>query len=226
MPYPWRMLDQGRQQTGGLAPGARRGFRMPRAWRHGFAESYWGSPSAWQSNAAYWGWPGLATFWNPTGYWADPRGKRYGKTFQPHQFVGQLLQTPEAQRYANVSGVATTAGVEAVRQGESRLITQARRAAAAQGLGRGFAQQMETNIRQRGTEAASEALVQAQLEERQRRFELAQMMAQALIDANKMSVARYLMKKQIKAGKHAATMGMLGGLFEGLGSVAGAALMA
>lgn len=152
--------------------------------------------------------------WDPNQQWTDPYNAYGKREFLPHVFISDLIRSPQGQAYQDVTGAATL-GVEGVRAGEASNINQSRQEAASMGLGRGYAQQMGSNIRQEGTQAASQMLLQADLESRARAYEMAQMMTQALIESNKTRVANYWQEKTIKAAKDAGDSAMLGGIIEG-----------
>lgn len=158
-------------------------------------------------------------FPNPYGYQED---EFFKKNFAPHAFVESLVNGKAGQDYANVGGLASTLGVQAARGGEANAITEARQTAANQGLGRGFAAQQESDIRQQGTMNVTDQLMGAALEERSRRFQLQSMLASSLIESNKSRYLNYLQKKASKAASSASALGFLGSLGGGLLSAGGA----
>jgi len=160
---------------------------------------------------------GQATEWDPSGFWPDVNGQIFKKQYSPFKFVGRLLQSDAAKNYADVGGTAASLGVEGIRRGEENRVQESRRNAASQGLGRGFAAQQETNIRQQGDQAASQTVLAAGLEERSRRFQLAQLMASSLIEANKVRYSKYIQKRLAKKAGRA-------GLLGAIGNIGGAAL--
>jgi hypothetical protein len=164
------------------------------------------------------GFPGQQSWLSPNfANYSNPVGKLFQKNFLPHVFVDQQLQHEDTQRYANVGDVARSIGVDTARRGEAGNIESARRGAAAGGLGRGYADQMESDIRQQGTQGAADALLGAELEERSRRAQIQALYADALIQTNKAAYGSYLAKKAAKAGKSS-------GLLSAIGSVGGALL--
>jgi hypothetical protein len=162
--------------------------------------------------------------WNPSGYWPDPmKGPGFRKNFEPHKFIGTLMQSPEAQRYADVEGLARSKGVQSVRGGEQAQIDETEQAAASQGLGRGYAQQSKQNIRQQGTMAATEMVMGAALESRSRQYQQAAQLAASLIESNKSRFTAYLNKKAQESAESAA---ITGGLIEAGGNILSSVLQA
>ncbi len=171
------------------------------------------------------------TSWNPQGRYTDPLGYKVPqKRFAPHLFMRQLTDSPEARDYMDVEGAARTSGVQGIRGGEAAATDEARQEAANQGLGRGFAAQQQTDIRQQGTMGVSDMMVQANLEGRSRRFEMASQMTQSLIEAHKYKAYYYLARKTMKAGAKAGRLSFLGDIGGALlgagGSIAGGAIAA
>lgn len=162
--------------------------------------------------------------WDQENLWHDPAGKAFRRQYTPQFFVSDLHSSPAGQEYADVGGVAQSLGVEGVRQGEAQASDEARQSAASAGLGRGFAQQQQSDIRQRGTEAAADTTMQAELEERSRRYGMASQMAQALIETNKAFYSRYLSEQQRKWGAKAGMLSFFGDVIGAAGAVAGAAI--
>jgi hypothetical protein len=174
----------------------------------------------------------------PSGY-LNPYSSEpfFKRRYAPHLFVADMINNPDVENYANVSDVASAQGVDAIRGGEARATTAAKRTAGQSGLGRGYAGQMETDIRQEGTQGAAQAMMGAELEERARRANLQMMFTQALMESNKSRYAAYLAEKARKSGQQAGNMQMVGqiggaiiggaaGFFAGgpVGAVAGASL--
>jgi len=149
----------------------------------------------------------------------DAEMRQYNSNFIPQDFVRDLLSTPEAGAYANVEGTAKAAGVNAIRGGEAATITSAKQQAANAGLGRGFAQQQETNIKQQGTMETSNQILAAKDEENSRRYQQLLMLTQAQISSNKSRLAAHLAKKAQDAQNSASILGTIGNIF---GSVVGA----
>jgi len=175
-----------------------------------------------------WGYGGQGYNADPTGFYNDPGGKTYNYEFRPHDFVSRLNQTSEARDYADVGGVVSSMGVQGARQGEASAIRTGQQEAASQGLGRGYAAQLGTDIRQEGSQNAAQMMMTGELEERGRRYEQALSFAQSLIEANKARQAVYFQRKAMRESERAATTGLLGDLGGGLigaaGSVIGAAI--
>ena len=167
--------------------------------------------------------------WDPNQEWTDPYNAYAKREFMPHVFMADLMKSGAGQGYLDTTGAATL-GVEGARAGEQNAINQGRQEAANAGLGRGYAEQMTQGIRQEGTNQASQMLLQADLEGRSRAYEMAQMMTQALMEANKTRVASYWQEKAIKAAKSAGDSSMfgsiLGGLVQAGGAIAGGAIAA
>lgn len=160
------------------------------------------------------------TKWNPQGTWTDPMGAGvHTKFFSPHIFMADLVNSPQARAYQDVEGTARSIGVEGARRGEAQEIERTRQTAANQGLGKGFAESQESQIRQQGTQQATDALMAAEMEGKARRFQMATIMAASLVETHKYMTAYYLQRKAMKSGEDAAQMGMLGNI---IGSVIGA----
>ena len=105
------------------------------------------------------------------------------------------------------------------RAGEADTITRSRQSAANQGLGRGYAQQAETDIRQQGTLAVTDQILAARDEENSRRYQQIAMLTESLVNANKVRFSAYLQKKAQKAARSASIFGAIGNI---AGSVLGA----
>ena len=164
--------------------------------------------------------------WNNQQH-TDPYGPEVsGAQFQPHVFMNQFQQSPEAQDYKNIGGLAATTGVQSIRGGEAQATDEMRQSAGSQGLGRGFAQQQATDIRQQGTMGTPDTLMQANLEQRSRRLEMTQLMTQSLIEAHKYRAYYYLARKTLKYAKKAGDSSMWGGIIGGIGAIAGGAIAA
>lgn len=155
------------------------------------------------------------------GY-SNPIGQIFKKNYLPHIFTAQLNQDPDVQRYAQVGRRASAYGVDTVRSGEERSIESARRGAAAGGLGRGYADQAESEIEQGARETTAGVLMSAQMEEDARLAQLKASLAQSLIDANKATYAWYLQKKAQKAAGRAGMFSMIGDILKGGATLAGA----
>lgn len=166
------------------------------------------------------GLPGYSTTSDPGGKYYNPEGHLFKENYSPQRFVNQLINSKEAQDYADVGGLASASGVNAIRGGEQDAVSEARNRAAAGGLGKGFADQAESGIRQNATISTSDMLLKAAMEERARRFQFESYMATASMEANKSRFAQYLQKKAAKAGSDAAFLGLLGDIG---GAVLGAA---
>lgn len=187
------------------------------------------------SNEALWQGPGANAPWrnmpqaaapppsfDPTGYY--PNIDEFGDEYRPDRIMAGFLQTPEARGYQDVGRDVQTLGVDTMRGGEGRAIRGAREDAAAQGLGRGYAGQLEADIRQKGSQEAAQAMLSGRLEEKARRFQMQSMYAQSLMEASKARYAAYLAERQIDAAEEAGDASILGGVFQGLGAIVGAAI--
>lgn len=159
------------------------------------------------------------TPWNPSGYWPDPMDARFKKSFRPHEFIGALVNSQAGQEYGDVEGPTRALGVQGIRSGERRNIDKTKQEAASQGLGRGFATQAGSDIRQQGSLDVAEMTLGAHLEGRSRRFQLATVMAQSLLEANKARFSKYL---QDRARESAEDASFLGGALGALGDIGGA----
>lgn len=157
--------------------------------------------------------------WNPSGYWPDPMDPRFKKSFRPHEFIGALVNSQAGQDYADVEGPARALGTQSIRAGEQRNIDRTQQEAANQGLGRGFATQAGADIRQQGSLDVAEMTLGAHLEGKSRRFQLATIMAQSLLEANKARFAKYL---QDRAQESAEDSSFLGGILGATGQIGGA----
>lgn len=171
--------------------------------------------------------PPVGSVNTPFGSFPDANGQR-ADTFQPQTFISSLLGGQAAQDYASPSSAIASKGVGAIRGGERKNIDKAKQEAAAGGLGRGFAQQQESDIRQQGTQSVAEVTAGAALEERTRRFQLASMLAGSLVEANKSAFTAYLAGKGIQAGSdaagHAETGAIIGGGLAAAGGILDAVL--
>jgi len=155
--------------------------------------------------------------WNPSGYWPDPmQGPGFRKDFQPHKFIGSLVNSQAGQDYADVEGTAETYGVQGIREGEGSATEEAQQDAASQGLGRGFANQQKTNIRQQSNAAVADTMLAAHMEGKARRWQQAAMIANSLLEANKARYVSYLNKQAASAAESSALIGALGTIGGGL----------
>ncbi len=163
--------------------------------------------------------------WNPTGYWPDPYAERFRKNFRPHEFIGALNASPEAQAYGNPEELASTVGAQSVREGEQAVTEESTQEAANQGLGRGYAQQQKTNIRQQGNQQISDNILGAHLEGQSRRYQQAAMLAASLMEANKSRFTSYLNKKAQESAADSDLLGFvgdfLGGALEAIPGIGG-----
>lgn len=159
--------------------------------------------------------------WNPSGYWPDPYQDRFSQSFRPHEFVGALMQSPEAKRYGDVEGLARSKGVQSARAGESSMIDDAEQTAASQGLGRGYADQAGEDIRQKTTEAVTDTVMTSALEGRSRQYQQAAQLAASLVESNKARFTAYLNRQAQQSAEHAS---IIGGLLQGIGGIVGGLL--
>ena len=157
-----------------------------------------------------------ADYGTPYGDFQNPYGSKFlGKYFNPSQFVAQLMSNPATRDYTQIGDETRALGVSSARAGESQAIQEGQDTAANQGLGRAAGAQLKSNIRQQGTEAASEMVLGADMEQRARRFQIASMMTQAGIEGNKSRFASYLQKKALKAQQQAGITSMFSSIFGG-----------
>lgn len=206
-------------------PGGTESYTFP-----AYASVY--DPESGGSAAAQWqtaaGFQGNPTAFDPTGEYSDPTGGLYKRYFRPQDFVQQFARSKAARDYVGVGGVARTLSVEGIRGGERRAVQDAKQSAASQGLGRGYAGQLEADITQESSQRASQALLGAELEERARRRDLAMQVVQSLIEGNKSRMAVFWHNKARRDAKSAAQLGLLGDIAGGLlgagGAIGGAIL--
>lgn len=163
------------------------------------------------------------------GSFTNPYGNDFfSQNYSPSTFVGDLINTPAAREYTQVGDQARALGVQGIRSGESSAIESGQQDAASKGLGRAAGSQIKTNARQQGSEAASEMVLGADMEQKARRFQLASLMATAGAEGNKARFSAYLQKKALKASKDAAASGafgqIAGGFLGAVGSTLGAVL--
>lgn len=172
------------------------------------------TPGRGVSPGSYSAGPGLASQFTNTAY-GDNKKWLHGSTT-----IAELAGSREGQDYANPEQRATAFGVQGVREGEARNIEGARQNAANQGLGRGFANQQEADIRQRGNFEASAMVLQAQEEGAARRYQQAVALAAALMEADQYAAVAYSQGRAEKRAKNAGILGSIGGILGGVASIA------
>jgi len=157
------------------------------------------------------------TSWNPSGYWPDPlSGPGFRKNFEPHKFIGSLINSQAGQDYADVEGTAETIGAQGIREGEQTATEESTQEAASQGLGRGFAAQQKSNIRQQSNAEVADTMLAAHMEGKARRWQQAALLANSLLEANKARYVAYLNKQAASAAESSALIGALGTIGGGL----------
>jgi hypothetical protein len=155
--------------------------------------------------------------WNPSGYWPDPmQGPGFRKDFQPHKFIGALVNSQAGQEYGDVEGTAESIGVQGAREGEQSATEEATQESASQGLGRGYAAQQKSNIHQEANARVSETMLGAHLEGQSRRWQQAALIANSLLEANKARFTRYLNKQAADSAESSALIGALGTIGGGI----------
>lgn len=159
--------------------------------------------------------PDNPTAWNPSGYWPDPYQPRFNTEFRPHEFIGALVNSKPAQDYENPEQTQEAIGTQSIRAGEKNQIDESNQEAANQGLGRGYADQEATDIRQKGSEQVAEQTMGAHLEGASRRFQVATLMAQSLLEANKARFTAYLNSKAQSSAQSSSILGAIGQILGG-----------
>jgi len=118
------------------------------------------------------------------GLGLDLTQKQYRRgLFAPVHAVSQLWQSPEMQSYLNLSQSVIPQVAERIFGGARTMTAEAGEAAAAQGLGRGFAAQSATQARRGATGALSQAATAAQMSDIINQAEMARLFTNTLQQA-------------------------------------------